>query len=132
MGSKDKIIIEKLFKVAKKQQDILIKIAQAVQEDIEGNKKYLSNAWVTAALNSGAPGITPESIDYTPGGQDSNNPNITISSVYTVTGVIPESVRMNFKNTFEKQVASQRPELDGRVAIIFRDPAPKTASKSYK
>jgi hypothetical protein len=129
MDSKDKAIIEKLFKVAQKQQDILVKIAQTIQEDVESNKKYLSNAWMTAALNSGIPGISPESIDYTPGGPDSNNPNIVISSTYTVTGVIPALSRELFKTNFEKQIASQKPELDGRVGMIFKDPLPKSASK---
>lgn len=129
MDSTDKLIIERLFKLAQKQQQILVKLAQAVQEDVEGNKQYLSSAWVTAAVNSGVPGITPESIEYMPGGQDKNHPNVTIGSTYTITGIIPEQARMQFKDTFERQVAAQKPDLEGRVGMIFKDPPPKTASR---
>jgi len=121
----DKLIIEKLFQLAMKQQKILTKLAQTAdsfpEEDVEGNKKYLVGAWMTACLNSEIPGMTPE-VEYIPGGTSPNNPNIVLSSTYMVTGVVPEKVRMQFKETFERQVASQKPELDGRVGMIFLDP----------
>jgi hypothetical protein len=133
MSAKDKLILTKLFKLAEKQQMLLTKLAQLSEdkEDIEGNKKYLSKTWMTAAVNSGVPGMTPESIEYIPGGTSPDNSNIVISSTYIVTGVIPENARMLFKTNFEKQIAAQKPELDGRVGMIFKDPAPKTAGKKY-
>lgn len=122
MKSKDKVIIGKLVALAEKQQKILTKLAQAVQEDVEATKKWLSSAWITAAINSGVPGMTPESVDYNPGGP-SDIPNVTEGSIYAVTGVIPDKARLQFKDTFERQIAAQKPELVGRVGMIFKDPS---------
>lgn len=122
MSSKDQLILEKLLKLAEKQQKVLTKLAQAVQEDIEANKQWLSSAWNIAAVNSGVVGSSPESIEYVPGGTDPNKPNVTISSTYTVTGVVPVNAREQFKRNFERHIATAKPELDGRVGMIFKDP----------
>jgi hypothetical protein len=124
MDSKEKIIISKLVKLAEKQQKILTRLAQATQEeDVEGTKAYLKGAWETAALNAGiTPVRSPDSIEYIAGGPVAGKPHVSTGSTYTITGVIPEDKRLEFKNTFERQLAAQKQELVDRVGMIFKDP----------
>lgn len=119
----EKLIINKLLKLAEKQQKILAKLAQAVQEDVEGNKAALKTIWENVAGQSGINPVTPvESVEYAPGGVTPGQPNIETGSTYTVTGAIPEDKRMAFKMAFEQEVAAQKPELADRVGMIFKDP----------
>lgn len=123
MDSKEKTIISKLVSLASKQQKILAKLAQAAQEDVEGTKAYLKGAWETAALNSSiSPVTSPQSIEYVPGGAVAGKPHVSTGSTYTITGAIPEDKRLQFKNTFERQLAAQKPDLVDRVGMIFQDP----------
>lgn len=108
----EKVIIEKLYKLAEKQQKVLIRLAEALEEDIEATKAWIVSAWQTAELNSGILGIPPESVEYT---------EATTPTSYTVTGVIPKKERLKFKENFERQVAAQKPELDERIGMMFKD-----------
>ena len=100
----------------------MVRLAEVVEENIEATKAWIVSAWQTAELNSGILGIPPESVEYTPESTpDPDKPNVTASSSYTVTGVIPEKERLKFKENFERQVASQKPELNGRIGMIFKD-----------
>jgi hypothetical protein len=121
MNSKEKQIISKLLKIAENQQKILSKLAQVSQEDVEGNKTYLKSTWQTAGLNSGITAMKDPYVQYTPGTTD---PSGTITgSNYTLTGEIPVNKREQFLNTFKTQIKTQKPDLEGKVSTIFKDPA---------
>lgn len=113
----NKEIINKLVKIAIKQQKILTKLAQMAQETIN-NKSYLKNVWQTAGLNSGISVMSSPHVEYVPG-ELSNN--ITTSGSYTVSGSIPTNQRERFSKTFKAQIAAQKPELDGTINLIFND-----------
>ena len=120
MNPKDKKIIEKLLSLAEKQQKILTKLAQAAQEDIEGNKAYLASAWQTAGANMGVPTSNP-TVEYKEP-EPGSDPGVTLGSSYVVTGPIPANARNKFVTTFKAQISAQKPELDGKVSTIFTGP----------
>ncbi len=124
MDSTEHLIIKKLIKIFANQQKVLAKIAQLADadEDVEATKKYLQEVWMTAGVNSGLRVETPE-VTYV-AGSTSNTGNRTIvqSSQYNLVGAIPASDRQKFSDTFDAQIKSQKPELDGRVGVIFTDP----------
>lgn len=124
MDTKDKLIINKLLKVALKQQKILMKLAQAVPaDDSQANIQYLKGAWQTAALNSGVTEVLSPTVQHTPG---STNPDgVVIGDNYMVTGEMPINKRELMLRQFKNQIASQKPELDGKVSTIFSDPSTK-------
>lgn len=119
MNNKEKEILTKLVALAEKQQKILVKLAQVAQEDTQANVQYLKSTWQTAALNSGVPGRTPD-VQYTPG--STQDDGVVIGGNYMVTGEVPAASRDKFLQTFKAQIASQKPELDGKVSTIFKDP----------
>lgn len=119
MSDNNKLILRKLVALAEKQQKILVKLAQAAQDDSQANIQYLKSTWQTACLNSGVPGATP-TVQYTPGNQQPDG--VTIEGNYMVTGEIPVASREKFLRTFKAQIVAQKPELDGKVSTIFKDP----------
>jgi len=120
MNSKEKLIIQKLLAIAEKQQKVLTKLAQA-GEDVEANKAYLKQAWQTAGLNTGISEMWTPTVEFTPGGPSSTDPGVTLDGNYVVTGAVPVTQREKFLRTFKAQVASQKPDLDGKVSTIFKD-----------
>lgn len=124
MDSKDKLILSKLLSLATKQQKIITKLAQAqatgAEPDVEANKAYLQSAWQTAGMNSlpGTPIGTP-TVTYTPGGM---NGTVRIEGNYMLTGEIPADKREKFQATLNTQIKTQKPELDGKVSTVFKDP----------
>lgn len=121
MTPQEKQIIRKLLALATKQQKVLTKLAQ-MQEDVEGNKSYLKNTWQTAGLNTGISEMMSPTVEYRPGGPASTE-GVTTGSNYVVTGTIPVAQREKFLKTFKAQVVAQKPELDGKVSTIFKDPS---------
>lgn len=123
MNSKDKQIIEKLLSLATKQQKVLTKLAQAnaqYAQNVDANKEYLKRTWQTAGLNTGISAMSTPTVEYTAGGPGADG--ITIGDNYVVSGVIPANQREKFLATFKAQVSAQKPELDGKVSTIFKDP----------
>ena len=119
MNNKEKQILSKLIALADKQQKILVRLAQAAQDTPEALTSYLKNTWMTAALNSGVTGATP-TVKYTPGSQTATGE--TIGDNYMVTGECPVAAREKMLRQFKAQIASQKPDLDGKVSTIFQDP----------
>lgn len=122
MNSKEKLIIERLLALATKQQKVLTKLAQAnmQQNETEANKGYLKQTWQVACLNSGVPGHTP-TVEFTPGNTSADG--VTVEGNYMVTGEVPAAQREKFDRTFKAQIAAQKPDLDGKVSVIFKDPS---------
>lgn len=120
MNSKEKLIISKLLALAAKQQKILTKMAQAVQDNSQANIKYLKDAWIQSALNTGFPGQTPE-VTYTPG-EAGSSPGVTLSEKYTLKGAVPNNFREKFDRQFKAQLAGQKPDLADKVSIFYLDP----------
>lgn len=123
MNPKEKLIIEKLLALANKQQKVLTKLAQANMqraEDVEGNTKYLQRAWLTTVVNTGAfQGRTPD-VKYTP--STNANDGVVIEGNYMVSGEVPVQYREKFERQFRSIIDSQKPELDGKVSVMFTDP----------
>lgn len=120
MNPKEKLIISKLLTLAEKQQKILTKMAQVVQDDSQANISYLKNAWTTAAVNTGFEGHTPE-VTYTPGSAGSS-PGVTLAEKYTLKGAVPNNFREKFDRQFKAQVAGQKPDLADKISIFYLDP----------
>lgn len=116
MNSKDKLIISKLVKLARNQQKILEKLAQMTPDP---NIEYLKNAWTTAAVNSGVTTVATPEVEFTPG---KDQDNVQIGETYTIyaDGIPSDNeLRKKLMDTFKTQVKSQKPDLDGKLGIIF-------------
>ena len=111
MNNKEKLIIQKLFKIAQNQQKVLTKLAQTTEDPI---LDYLKRAGTEAAANSG---LTISSIWAV----HSGNGSYTI----TVNGAAKgNAVRQKYMDILRKQIATQKPnqpELLDNLAIIFAD-----------
>lgn len=122
MHPKEKIIIQKLLKIANNQQKILQKLAQ--QQDI--NVEYLRRAAQESASNTG---FAPTFVDVTKtqGSQSpapGSNSMITVEPVYVVTihGSPKENnMRQKYVNTFKAQVRTQKPELEKNLSIMLEN-----------
>lgn len=107
----------KLLKVAESQQKILQKLAQIAVQD--PNIDYLKRAWQTAAVNSGAGQSVTPTIEATPGRTEGD---VHIGETYTVYAAdVPANndLRRKLLDTFKAQIKSQKPDLDGKVGVIF-------------
>lgn len=116
MDTKDKLIIEKLFKMAEARQKILNKLAQTIQDP---NIVYLQQAWQVAAVNSGIPQVSSPTITATPGSEEANT---QISGIYTIAAkdIPPKNdLRQKLLNVFKTQLKAQKPDLEDKVSVIF-------------
>lgn len=116
MNSKDKLIISKLFKLASKQQKIIEILAQ-VTPDL--NIEYLKRAWTTAAANSGVSMVVSPEVEFNPGKDEGD---VQVGETYTLyaDGIPSDNeLRKKLMDVFKTQVKSQKPELDGKLGIIF-------------
>lgn len=115
MSDKETQVIQKLIKIMSNQQKILSKLAQAQDPAIQ----YLRDTAQVAGVNSQPPMSVIANVTTNPGSQQGD---VTIEQTYTasITGV-PEDNRakQSFMDTFKRQIKTQKPELDGRVSIIF-------------
>lgn len=119
------LLAQKLLKIAQNQQKILEKLAQTApptnqMEDVEGTKKYLSSVWQTAGLNAGVVQMSNPFVTYTPGSKSESG--AMMEGGYMVRGPIPAAQRQKFQDTFNRQLQTQKPELQGRVSTMFDDP----------
>jgi hypothetical protein len=120
MNSKDASIIQRLVKIAKTQQKILVLLAQSNED-----KEYLVRAAQTAAANTGfnASGVV---VTYQGGSQTPPGPDgITVKSegswMVSLSGAPKDNkLRQKYIDTLKRQVAAQKPDF-GPVSIMFAD-----------
>lgn len=110
----DREILGKLVKIFQNQQKIFKKLAQKADPNID----YLQQAWEVIALNSGLTTVSSPQVFFNAG---STKGNTEISSTYTVNipGVPVQANRQQLINSFKALIKKQKPELDGKVSIIF-------------
>ena len=121
MSDKETQVIQKLIKIMSNQQKILNKLAQQQQDPLI---EYLRSAAQVAGANSQPPMSVLADVTVNAGFQ---HDNVSAPSTYTasVKGVPEDNkAKQSFMDTFKRQIKTQKPELDGRVSIIF---APGTA-----
>lgn len=117
-------VLKKILSVVAKQQTILKKLAQVSQED-PAMKSYLQTAWQTAGLNIGITEMSSPNVQFNPGKSitlDADDSTATSEDSWILSGAIPVKLREKFNQTFYTQLKSQKPELDGRVSVIYQDP----------
>lgn len=125
MSSKEQQVIEKLLSIANKQQQSIKALAQIAQGADPEVIAYLKSAWQTAGLNAGVTAVGTPTINFNPGSQQNG---LQIGETYVIIGAIPAQKRVQMEKTLKAQIAGQKPELDGKVSIIFNDPT--TPAKS--
>jgi hypothetical protein len=123
MNEKEKVIITKLLKIASKQQKVIHKLAQAqplAQVGFDPNEEYLKNAISAAAANAGVKTPISAFVRSTAGSQ---NDTTKVEGTYTVmvSGMdqADNNLKQNFMNIYKAQIKSQKPELDGKVSVLF-------------
>lgn len=126
MATKDELIIQKLIKIADKQQQIIKALAQAVQQADPEVVAYLKRAIPVAASQPGiearasvtdvtfSPGHTE------PGTQPGSNTNVHGNYMADISG-IPAPKRDAFAKIWQNQLQAQKPELSGIVSYRFID-----------
>lgn len=118
MNDKEKLILNKLLKIASSQQKILVALAQ--QQD--PNIAYLKSAAQITAPNSG---FNASSVEVTPQpGSPSSDAGVTLAAGYVVKvgGAPPsEEVRQKFIRQLKGMVAAQKPDQPAlaNLSVIF-------------
>lgn len=115
----EKEIITKLLAIAATQQKIIHKLAQAIPGD-DPNLGYLERVAGNVATNIGLRSPVSAFVKANAG---SNEGDATIDMTYNVIVSGMESsdnaTREKFISTYKNQVRAQKPELDGKVNLIF-------------
>ena len=107
-------VLDKLIKNAKKQQVILTKLAQRLDPNV---KQYLENAFQIAAVNSGIKKVNTPAVDKA---LASTEGIVSLEGNYkVVSSDIPRNLQNKVRTVFERQIKLQRPELEGKVNIIY-------------
>lgn len=111
-------IIKSLIKIIGNQNTILEKLAQ--QQSVEAYIDYLKRAWTTAGINTGVSPISTPHIEYTPPNKSGNNTEIgEMYTLYVGELKIADDMKNKLLNNFRSQVKLQKPELVGKVSVIF-------------
>lgn len=118
----EKTIIQKLAKVLANQQKILVRLAQATEDQ----SQYLRNAAQVAAVNTGFQAthvdvVRKEGHTGSPAG---GTEVVKVEPGYIVTvGGVPKdnAVRQKYINTFKTQVQTQKPGLEANLSILLED-----------
>lgn len=121
MSTKDQAVIQKLVKIASRQQRILARLAQANEAEA-----YLRRAAQVAASNSG---FTASNVSATYHGGSSGavgegTSMVNVEGGWTVTvdgSPKDNKVRQQFINTFKTQVQAQKPDLAKNLSVILPD-----------
>lgn len=115
----EKEIITKLLAIAATQQKIIHKLAQTTPA-ADPNLSYLERIAMSVATNTGL--RTPISA-FVKANTGSNEGDATIESTYNViiSGMeaSDNATKEKFITNYKNQVKAQKPELDGKVNIIF-------------
>lgn len=112
-----KKILEKLFSIASKQQQIIMKLAQ-VQDP---NVAWLQQVSEAAAmnLNTGLPITVQVSLGSV--GTAPDDAGVTTSANYTVRvgGFKEEKHKAQFKVNLDRTIAAQKPDLSAGISVIY-------------
>lgn len=124
MSNKDQAILEKLVKIASKQQKILQRLAQT--DPNAQAEAYLRSAAQVAAANSGftASNVSATYRGGSTGSTDGSASVVTVEGGWTVSvaGAPKDNkVRQQFINQFKTQVQTQKPELAKNLSVILPD-----------
>lgn len=129
MSNKEEQILAKLLKIAVKQQQAIEKIAQTVAENPSGDAatvrqdpeiEYLMRAIPVAAANIGINNVVVIKVDKHPSALSDSGATMADTYVAQIKGV-PGKLGDTFKQTWDKQLATQKPDLVGRVGFFFVD-----------
>jgi hypothetical protein len=119
----EKEIITKLLAIATKQQKVIHRLAQAAPLAMVGsdpNEDYLRRAVDAAATNAGVK--TPVSA-FVKANASSQAGATTTEATYTVmvSGMsqVDNALKQKFIDTYKNQIKSQKPDLDGKVSVLF-------------
>lgn len=122
MNSQEKLIIAKLLKIAQSQQktiEALVKRAQQADPIVE----YLKRMAQTVVFNAGLSGTTVSAnadTEVSPlAGGATVKPGDSNYTVFIAGAPDDNNLKQKFIDNFNKTLAAQKPELDGRVNIIF-------------
>jgi hypothetical protein len=121
-------ILAKLLKIAENQQKIIAKLAQTVAENPSGsvsappqqdpNIEYIMSGIPVAAANSGINNVVVMKVDKHPSAP-SDSGGVMAETYMAHIKANPGKYGDAFKQTWEKQLATQKPDLVGRVGFIF-------------
>jgi hypothetical protein len=129
MNNKEKQVVLALLKIAEKQQRIIKKLAQTVAENPSGelstvtkpqtdpNVDFIMTAIPAAAVNAGINNVVVTKVDTNKSAPTGSG---YMSQTYLAHIMANPGKRGDaFKQLWEKQLATQRPDLVGRVGFIF-------------
>lgn len=111
-----KKILEKLFTIASKQQQMIMKLAQAQ----DPNVAWLQSVAEAAAMNLNT-GL-PITVQVTLGAsQTPPDAGVTTSTNYTIRigGLKDEKQKVQFKTNLDRTIAVQKPELSAGISVIY-------------
>lgn len=111
-----KKILEKLFSIASKQQQMIMKLAQAQ----DPNVAYLQQTAEVAAmnLNTGLPVSVQVSLG-SPGSSTGDGVQTSANYVIRVGGLKDERQKVQFKTNLDKAISLQKPELSAGISVIY-------------
>jgi len=118
----EKDIIVKLLAIAKNQQKVIHKLAQAqgLSASPDPVADYLKSAVDAAAANSGVAVPINVTVKANAGSQQGN---VQVEGTYTVTingmAKVDNTTKERFLKTYKTQIKTQKPELDGKVSVLF-------------
>lgn len=117
--NKEKQALNKLLKIAENQQKIIEKLALMIDHPKEDKTiEYLMSAIPVAAANAGINNVVVSKVDKHQGGTTGAGavmPETYTAQINGISGKQGES----FKATWDKQLATQKPDLVGRVGFFF-------------
>jgi hypothetical protein len=112
----EKQAIDLLIKIAERQQTIIRRLA--VMSGQDPNVEYLLGAIPIAAANAGVNNVVVYRVEPKPGGTSDSGAQMDAGYIAFVRNV-PEKARETFIRVWDKQLATQKPDLTGRVNITF-------------
>ena len=112
-----KKVIEKLFSIASKQQQMIMKLAQAQ----DPNVAYLQQTAEVAAmnLNTGLPISIQVSLGSAGTAPDEAGVSTSPNYVIRVGGLKNDKQKMEFKSNLDRTLAIQKPELSAGISVIY-------------
>lgn len=112
-----KKILEKLFSIASKQQQMIMKLAQAQ----DPNVAWLTSVAEAAAMNvgSGLPITVQVSLGSPGTAPDDAGVSTSVNYVIRVGGFKDEKQKAQFKVNLDRTIAIQKPDLSAGISVIY-------------
>lgn len=116
-----KKIIEKLIKIAETQQKVIQKLAAMVDEHPKEDPEiaYLMSAIPVAAANAGINNVVVTKVDKHKSAPTGSGAVMADTYTAQIQGISGKQGDL-FKQTWDKQLAAQKPDLVGRVGFFFQ------------